>query len=204
MFPLIGFVDVAIYIGIFVFGLTGALKARARSMDIFGALVMAFVTAYGGGTIRDLLIGIRPIGWINDDFALLLIFLSTFTTFFFGHDINKLQKVIFITDAIGLGLFTIGGLEIALQHDISKFYAVVLGVISATFGGLLADIISNKVPDLLQRGELYATASAIGGFIFLLLDYANLSVGVRLMVAVLLVVIIRIVSKKKKIMLPNI
>lgn len=204
MFPLIGFVDVALYIGIFVFGLTGALKARARSMDIFGALVMAFVTAYGGGTIRDLLIGIRPIGWINDDFALLLIFLSTFTTFFFGHDINKLQKVIFITDAIGLGLFTIGGLEIALQHDISKFYALVLGVISATFGGLLADIISNKVPDLLQRGELYATASAIGGFIFLLLDYTNLSFGARLMVAVLLVVIIRIVSKKKEIMLPNI
>lgn len=201
---MLNIIDIALYAGTFVFGLSGALKARASTMDIFGALVLSFVTAYGGGTIRDVLVGVKPIGWIHDDFAIILIFLSTCTTFFFGNNLKKLNSLIYVTDAIGLGLFTIGGIEIALQHDISLLHSVLLGVVSGTFGGLLADIFSNKVPALLVRGELYATAAALGGLLYILLGLIPLHQNIRLPVCVGVIFLIRFVSKKKKIHLPNI
>jgi uncharacterized membrane protein YeiH len=198
------FIDAVLYIGIFVFGLTGALKARSSSMDIFGAFVMAFATAYGGGTIRDVLIGRYPIGWMNDYFAFLLIFLATFIAFLFKRNIGKFHRILYITDAIGLGLFTIGGIEISLDNHINNVYAVLMGVISSTFGGLVADIISNKTPDLLKRGEIYATASAIGGTVYLSLSDILPDPNIRMLICVALVVTIRYISKWKQINLPNI
>jgi uncharacterized membrane protein YeiH len=199
-----GFIDVVLYIGIFVFGLTGALKARSSSMDIFGASVMAFATAYGGGTIRDVLIGRYPIGWMNDYFAFFLIFLATILAFLFKKNIHKFHKIFYITDAIGLGLFTVGGIEISLDNNINNVYAVLMGVISSTFGGLVADIISNKTPDLLKRGELYATASAIGGTVYLSLNSIMPDHNIRMLICVGLVVSIRFISKWKQINLPYI
>src|SRR5580658_4548744 len=95
------------YTGTFTFAVTGALKARTYHMDIFGAAVLAFVTAYGGGTLRDLLIGVRPVNWVNDNIALLLVCLATGITFIFKSNFRKLRRIIFYTDATGLGLFTI-------------------------------------------------------------------------------------------------
>jgi uncharacterized membrane protein YeiH len=198
------FVDIVLYIGIFVFGLTGALKARSSSMDIFGAFVMAFATAYGGGTIRDVLIGRYPIGWMNDYFAFLLILLATCLTFLLKRNIEKFHRIFFITDAIGLGMFTIGGIEISLDNNINNVYAVLLGVISSTFGGLVADIISNKTPNLLKRGELYATASAIGGTVYLSLSTILTDPNIRMLLCISLVVFIRYISKWKQINLPDI
>ena len=142
------------YSGTFVFALTGALKAKRHQMDIFGAAVLAFVTAYGGGTIRDILIGASPVNWINDYLALSLVIAAVFITIFLNYKITQVNRSIFITDAVGLGLFTIAGLEKSLEYGVNSTYAVIMGVISATFGGLLADILSNTVPDLLKKGEL--------------------------------------------------
>lgn len=199
-----GFIDVVLYIGIFVFGLTGALKARSSSMDIFGAFVMAFATAYGGGTVRDVLIGRYPIGWMNDYLAFFLIFLATFIAFLLKRNIGKFHRIFYLTDAIGLGLFSIGGIEISLNNHINNVYAVLMGVISSTFGGLVADIISNKTPDLLKRGELYATASAIGGTVYLSMSYFLPDPNIRMIICVALVVSIRYISKWKQINLPEI
>ncbi|WP_279297633.1 trimeric intracellular cation channel family protein [Paraflavisolibacter caeni] len=198
------FIDVILYIGIFVFGLTGALKARSSSMDIFGAFVMAFATAYGGGTVRDVLIGRYPIGWMNDYLAFLLIFLATFIAFLLKRNIRKFHRIFFLTDAIGLGLFTIGGIEISLDNHINNVYAVLMGVISSTFGGLVADIISNKTPSLLKKGELYATASAIGGTVYLSLNHLLPDPNIRMIICVALIVFIRYISKWKQINLPEI
>ncbi len=192
------------YIGIFIFALTGALKARAFRMDIFGGLVLAFVTAYGGGTLRDLLIGINPVNWINDNIALLLVFAGTAITFLIKDHFNKFRRTIFFTDAIGIGLFTAAGIEVALLHGVNDIYAVVMGVTTASFGGLIADIFCNEVPNLFKRGELYATACAIGGTVYVLLRNAGLNNNLNLVLCILLVVALRIYSKRKRLMLPEI
>ncbi|MFZ1529855.1 MAG: trimeric intracellular cation channel family protein [Ferruginibacter sp.] len=198
---LLGFIS---YVGIFIFALTGALKARAFRMDIFGGLVLAFVTAYGGGTLRDLLIGIRPVNWINDHVALLLVFAGTAITFLIKDQSNKFRRTIFFTDAIGIGLFTAAGIEVALLHGVNDVYAVVMGVTTASFGGLIADIFCNEVPTLFKRGELYATACAIGGTVYVLLKNAGLYHNLNLVLCVLVVVALRIYSKRKRLMLPEI
>jgi uncharacterized membrane protein YeiH len=197
-------VDVILYIGTFVFAITGALKARTFRMDIFGATVLAFVTAYGGGTIRDMLIGIKPVAWINDYFALSLVVSAVVIVSLFNANITRFRRTIFLTDAIGLGMFTVGGIERSLEHGVNSVYAILMGVISATFGGLLADILSNTVPDLLKRGELYATACLIGGIIYILLAKIGIPYEMDLISSVLIIVTIRIVSKLKRLSLPEI
>lgn len=173
-------------------------------MDIFGACVIAFVNAYGGGTIRDLLIGTRPINWINDYLALILVISAVIITFLLKRGFNQYRRTIIITDAIGIGMFTVVGIERSLANGINDIYAVLMGVISATFGGLVVDIISNTVPSLLKRGELYATACAIGGGVYMLLLHYPISHDISLVICVLTIVTIRIVSIRKSWQLPEI
>ncbi|MEO5943001.1 MAG: trimeric intracellular cation channel family protein [Ferruginibacter sp.] len=192
------------YTGIFIFALTGALKARTYKIDIFGGLVVAFVSAYGGGTLRDLLIGIRPVNWLNDNVALILVVAGTLLTFFLKENVKRFQRTIFFTDAAGLGLFTAAGIEVALRNNINETYALIMGVITATFGGLIADIFCNAVPNLFKKGELYATACAGGGFVYLLVKHTSLSNNFDLAICVFFVIALRIYSKRKRLMLPDI
>lgn len=192
------------YLGIFIFALTGALKARAYKMDIFGGLVVAFATAYGGGTLRDLLIGVPRVNWINDNLALVLVFAGAMITFLLKNSVNKFKRTIFFTDAIGLGLFTASGIEVSLRYGLNDVYALVMGVITATFGGLIADIFCNAVPNLFKRGELYATVCAAGGVLYILLKEFSLSSNFNLAICVVFIVALRIYSKRKRIMLPDI
>jgi uncharacterized membrane protein YeiH len=198
------FIEIVSYTGTLVFAITGALKARRHQMDIFGAAMLAFVTAYGGGTVRDILIGIRPLSWINDYTALFLVILAVVAIFIFNKNVLKLQRTIFITDAIGLGLFTALGIHKSISADINNGYAVILGTIGASFGGLLADILSNTVPDLLKKGELYATACLIGGTVQVLLEKQGINDKITMAICICIVVIIRILSKWKRISLPEI
>ena len=196
--------NIITYSGTFVFALTGALKARKFKMDIFGGLVVAFATAYGGGTIRDLLIGVKPVNWVNDYFALGLVFAGVIITFLLKAGVNKFSRTIFFTDALGIGLFTAAGIEVAQRNGVNDAYALIMGVISATFGGLIADIFCNAVPNLFKKGELYATACAIGGGFYLLLQNTNIDKNLNLLICVLMVLLIRIFSKRNMLQLPNI
>jgi uncharacterized membrane protein YeiH len=198
------FLTIISYIGVFVFALTGAFKARSYKMDIFGGLVLAFVTAYGGGTLRDLLIGRTPVNWINDNVAFFLVLSGTVFTFLLKEGVNNFQKTIFITDAIGLGLFTASGIEVAMSKGVNEIYAMVLGVVSATFGGLIADLFSSVVPNVLKRGEIYATACAVGGIVYLLLKQIPIDNTTNLLICVVLTAGIRVYSKRKKLTLPGI
>ena len=173
-------------------------------MDVFGGIVLAFVTAYGGGTLRDLLIGVRPVNWINDNIALGLVFAGTAFTFLLKENVNRIKRTIFYTDAIGLGLFTAWGIEIALRNGLNDIYALVMGVITATFGGLIADVLCSAIPNLLKKGELYATACAAGGVIFIILNYFAIKSDLNLFICVLVVAALRIYSKRKRLMLPEI
>jgi len=192
------------YTGIFVFAITGALKARNHQMDIFGAVVLAFVTAYGGGTVRDLLIGVRPVSWMNDYLALALVLAAVTVVFLLHRNVMRFKITIFLSDAIGLGLFTVLGIHKSLEMGVNSGYAVIMGAVSATFGGLLADILSNTVPDLLKKGELYATACLVGGIAQIGLMRAGVPAHINLGICVLLVVGIRILSKWKRLYLPTI
>lgn len=173
-------------------------------MDVFGAAVLAFVTAYGGGTIRDLLLGIRPVNWVNDYIALSLVGAALLIVSLMNRSFIKFKRAIFLTDAVGIGMFTSAGIEISFQHDVNSVYAVIMGVISATFGGLLADILSNTLPDLLKHGELYATACLIGGIAYVIMQKLGISHEAGLICCVLIVVAVRIISKIKRLTLPDI
>lgn len=192
------------YTGTFVFALTGALKARSHHMDIFGATVLAFVTAYGGGTVRDVLLGIKPVNWINDYLALSLVTGAVIIVALLNSNMIKLRRTIFITDAIGIGLFTAAGIEVSLLHDVNSVYSVIMGVVTATFGGFIADVLSNTVPDLLKRGELYATACLAGGIMYIVMKKMGISYNADLLICVAIVVLIRVISKIKRLTLPEI
>ena len=114
------------YCGTFVFALTGALKARTHKMDVFGAAVLAFTTAYGGGTIRDILLGIKPVNWLDDYVALALVLSALLIIFLYKTNIDKFNRTIFITDAIGLEMFTIAGINISLQSGVGPVYSVLM------------------------------------------------------------------------------
>jgi uncharacterized membrane protein YeiH len=117
---------------------------------------------------------------------------------------NKFSRTLFYTDAIGLGMFTIGGIEGSFEHGVNLGFSILMGVMSATFGGLIADIISNRVPALLKRGELYATVCAIGGIVYVVLYKFNLDRNLNIFICVVLVVALRILSKRNRLFLPEI
>ena len=195
--------NIITYFGIFMFAVTGALKARTYLMDIFGAIVLAFVTAYGGGTVRDIFLGIKPV-WLNDNLAIIFTFAALVIVYLFKENVARFTKFMFITDAIGLGLFTAVGIRVGAQNGANDAYSIVMGIITATFGGLLSDILSNTVPALMKKGELYATASLIGGICYVVLHRVGMGDDLNMVLCVAVVVLVRIISKRKRIYLPEI
>ena len=159
-------VEVIEILGTFAFASSGTTRAIKKHYDLFGLLVLAFVTAIGGGTLRDILLGRTPVAWLNDVTLISVIIFGSVTTYLFYSYMNKLKWWVFFFDAVGLGLFTISGIQIGLSLDYSVIIVLLIGVLSASFGGVLRDILSGEKP-LLLRNEIYATASIGGGVIFL-------------------------------------
>ena len=153
-------------------------------------------------TIRDLLLGIKPVNWVNDNLAIVIVLSATVITFFFKMNFSLIKKLIFWVDAFGIGLFTVVGIQIALQTGISNVYALVMGIITATFGGLLGDVVCNKVPALLKPGELYATACLIGGSLYLLMIKYHFFTEMSMIISVLVTASIRIYAIRNKLQLP--
>ncbi len=132
-------------------------------MDIFGALVLSTVTAIGGGTLRDLLLGIEPF-WIKNVFYLYMIATTGIISFFLIKWVEKIPaKTLEVADAIGLASFTITGVSIAQNHYDSETVCVMMGIITAVAGGAARDVLSNQIPFVLRGRGFYATASLIGG-----------------------------------------
>ena len=150
--------------GTFVFAMSGVITASERRMDIFGASVIGFVTAVGGGTIRDILIGSTPVGWMLNSDYLFVISAGILTALFLHKHISRWYKTMFIFDTVGIGLFTLLGMQKTLTFGLSPTVAVMMGTVSAVFGGVVRDVLVNRVP-LIFRKEVYATA-CIAGAIF--------------------------------------
>lgn len=183
-------------VGTFVFAISGTLTAADKKFDLFGAATIALVTAVGGGTLRDLLIGSLPVSWMLNPAYILLIGMAIPVSFFLKNYILKLRRMLFLFDSIGIGLFTILGLQKTLALGLSPVVAVIMGMVSAVFGGVLRDILCNEIP-LIFRKEIYATACLAGAVLFLLLKNAGLDNHLTMPLTMLLIIVIRILAVKK-------
>ena len=174
-----------------------------KRLDLFGVLIFAFVTAVGGGTLRDLIVGRTPVGWTQNLDYIYCILIAAFVAIVFKSKINFLKKTLFLFDTIGLGIFTIIGVEIGIQYKLHPIISVMLGTMSGSFGGLLRDILSNDIPVILQK-EIYASACIIGGATFIALTYTNFSPELNYILTTVLVILIRLFAVKFQLQLPNI
>ncbi len=157
------------FLGTFVFAISGALAAMGKRMDWFGASIIAFVTAVGGGTLRDVLMGNTPVFWIKSIEPLYCIMLAILVAVLFRKQIMKWRRTMFLFDTIGIGVFTIIGLEKALDFNLNPASAIIMGLSTAVVGGIIRDILCNDIPLIFEK-EIYATPCLVGALIFLVLD----------------------------------
>ncbi len=183
--------------GVFVFAISGVLTAIDNKFDVVGSAIIGFITALGGGTLRDIMIGQTPVGWMYDLNYLWTILVALIMAYLFRKYIVKLRKSLFFFDTIGIGLFTIIGLQKTLNADLSPVIAVIMGTVSAVFGGVLRDVLTNEVP-LIFRREIYATACLAGGIVFLVMLELGSNVVVAMGVSMFIVFIIRYLAVKNK------
>ena len=147
-------------LGILAFGLSGLIEARRKKMDFVGTYAIAFVTALGGGTLRDLLLNRQPLWVVHQEYPLMIMALVIGALIIFRlKRLTLTEHTIIVPDALGLGLFSASGTVSALDMGLPFFVCVLMGVITATFGGVLRDIACNKIPVIFRRTELYATCS---------------------------------------------
>ena len=190
-------------LGTFAFATSGALVASKKEFDLFGIVIIAFATAIGGGMLRDVLINAHPINWISDLNYVWTIFVAVFFTFLFKSKIAPLSKTMFLFDTIGLGVFTILGTQKVLLLDFHPFVALIMGMISAVMGGVIRDILTNKVPLIFKKG-IYASACFVGGGIFLLMKFIGFDENIQFISTILVVIIIRLLAIKYQLQLPKI
>lgn len=197
-----GIVDVFIILGTISFAISGALSAMAKKMDVFGVFIIAFVTALGGGTIRDILIGKTPVFWMKDLQYFYLIIIGVLIALLFTSKIGRWRKTLFIFDTIGLGIFTIAGVEIGIGAELHPIICIILGTITGSFGGVLRDVLSNQTPLIFHR-EIYATVCVLGGVIYYLLIHFQGDTDIAYVITSLLVIVTRVLVTMKKWTLPK-
>ncbi|MGJ8760212.1 MULTISPECIES: trimeric intracellular cation channel family protein [unclassified Polaribacter] len=190
-------------LGTFAFAISGALVAYDKKLDLFGILIIAFVTAVGGGMLRDVLIDAHPINWIGDLNYLYTIFAAVIFTFLFKSKINYLGKTMFLFDTIGIGVFTLLGLKKGLSFNLHPIIALIMGMISAVFGGVLRDVLTNRIPLIFEK-EIYASACLAGGIVYLTISQFNVPENIIFVISASVIVIIRVVSVRYQLELPKI
>ncbi|MBR9970569.1 trimeric intracellular cation channel family protein [Magnetospirillum sulfuroxidans] len=155
-------------IGLTVFAITGALVAARKEMDPVGFMVVGTATAIGGGTIRDLVLGIRPVFWVDDPSYLVISLTAALATFWAAKLFSRIFPLLLWLDALGMALFAVAGAQKAVAVGAPAVVAIVMGVMTASFGGLIRDIFCGEKPLMFHR-EIYATAAGIGAVAWLAL-----------------------------------
>lgn len=189
-------------LGTFAFAVSGATAAIRSRFDIFGIFVLAFVTAIGGGTIRDILIGNLPVNWLTDTLAISSAVAGFLFTLVIYRKMQKMEGWLFTFDAAGLGLFTVMGTQIGLEASMGPGISVALGTITGCFGGVIRDVLSGSKP-LIFRKEIYAMAAVAGGIIFITVLYTTGAELLAQIAGLLSVSIIRIVAVRYHLGLPR-
>jgi len=190
-------------LGTIAFAISGVLVAINKKMDPFGILIIAFVTAVGGGTLRDILIGLTPVSWMLDMTFTYVILGSTIFAIIARNKINYLRTSLFLFDTIGIGLYTVVGIEKGINAELHPIICIALGTITASFGGVIRDILCNEIP-VIFRKEIYATACILGGLSYFLLRKLPIDSNIVFAIAGSIVIIVRLLAVKFKIALPSI
>ncbi|AKC72330.1 trimeric intracellular cation channel family protein [Pandoraea oxalativorans] len=175
---------------------SGFAEARKQHLDPVGAFVLAFATAFGGGTLRDVLLDHRPFYWVQHQWYSVIILVLSLSTGVVLKLVSRVatERVLLITDAIGLGFFSASGTSLALQTDMSAFMSVMMGVITGVGGGVIRDILCNEVPLVLRDTRPYAVCAFIGGWIYIALTYADLDPVYTLSISAFSVIFVRLIT----------
>ena len=197
-----GFLQIIDILGTFAFAVSGAFSAMERRLDPFGVLIISFVTAIGGGTLRDILVGNQPVNWLMNETAIFVIFFAAIASMLFGALLRQLNKALFIFDALGLGFFTIIGIEAGISRHLSGTVCIALGTITACFGGVLRDVLLNKLP-LIFHKEIYAMACIAGGSLYYFLNRSYVNADTAKVGCIFLVFAIRVIAVRYHLALPR-
>ena len=189
-------------LGTIAFAISGVLVALSKRMDPFGILIIATVTAVGGGTLRDVLIGETPVSWMLNLNYIYVILISTVLTIIFKAKIDYLRKSLFLFDTIGIGLYTVVGVEKGITAGLNPIICIALGTMSACFGGVIRDILCNEIP-VIFRKEIYATACILGGLTYFLVRKLPIDNNVVFIIAGLVVITVRLLAVRFKVTLPS-
>jgi uncharacterized membrane protein YeiH len=190
------------FVGTIAFTMSGALTAMSKKLDPFGVFIIAFVTAVGGGTLRDVMIGRTPVGWMLDLNYVYVIIGGFILSIFFRKKFDRLRTSLFLFDTIGLGVFTLIGLEKGINIGLHPVICIALGTITACFGGVIRDILCNEIPVIFRR-EIYATICILGGILFFMLREFNLDKDILYITTSIFIILIRLMAVKFKWYLPT-
>lgn len=190
-------------LGTIAFAVSGVLVAMDKKLDLFGVLIIAFVTALGGGTLRDFLIGNTPVGWMTTPVYLITITATVAGAILFVNQLRYFRKSLFLFDTIGIGLYTMVGVEKGLNAGLSPVMCIILGTITASFGGVIRDILCNEIP-VIFRKEVYATICILGGVIYFILIQFPMDTAYAYVAAILSIILMRLLAVRFKISLPSI
>ena len=192
-------------LGIIAFCISGFIRAQQHKFDPIGVFIIGFVTAFGGGTLRDLLLDRRPFYWVEHQNYVIALFIFSLVA---GKVLHLMRRVftlksMLIADALGLGLFTITSTALALDAGMPYFVASMYGVIGAAFGGVIRDVLCNETPLILVDSEPYATCSFAGSWLYLILMHFGVQAIVSLALGSLCVFVLRMISIKYQWRVPS-
>ena len=188
--------------GVAVFALTGALLVEHRHINLLGVLVSGVLTAVGGGTLRDILLGQTPVFWIQNPVYLLVAALEGLGVFFISPYYRFQTRDFLLADAVGLAVFTVIGIEKAIAIDVPLVNAVILGTVTGVGGGVIRDVVLGRGLPLLFQQELYATAAFLGGIVYILLELISAPNTITIFSSILSVFCIRLFALRWRLKLP--
>jgi len=198
--PILDFIAVA---GVISFAISGALTAMDRKFDIFGVFIIAFATSVGGGTFRDIMIPERDVFWLINPIYTYVIMAGTILAILFRKRLCHLKKTLSLFDTIGLALYTIIGVQIAMQYELPSASVIAIGAITGSFGGVVRDILVNEVP-LIFKKEIYATISILGGSVYYGLIALGYNGAWTELVSIAIIILLRLIVVKFELSFPNI
>ncbi|MGB0166708.1 MAG: trimeric intracellular cation channel family protein [Luteibaculum sp.] len=184
-------IDIA---GTAVFAISGFLGAYDKKLDFFGGAIIALVTAIGGGTIRDVLLGVTPVAWLSNRPILIAIFGGVFLAYLFRKHWLKLRKTLLLFDTLGISLFTVLGTQVSLSLDIAPISAILLGTGSAVAGGVIRDTLCNEIPLVFTGNLFYATPCVLGGALYWFLLWLDVQVELAAIIAMAFIFSIRLLA----------
>lgn len=197
---MIDFITLFDYLGTFAFAVSGIRLASSKEIDLFGAYVVGLATAVGGGTLRDLFLGQTPF-WMLQPSYIVITFIALLYVAIFRRIVIRMNPTLFIFDAIGLGLFTVVGIDKALVSGYPIWIGIIMGTITGSFGGLIRDILLREIP-LILRKDIYALACVIGGVMYALLLLVPLPSSVVQFLAATSVFLARVLAVRYQWSLP--